>query len=578
MARERADVLVIGGGPAGSTVAGLVRRMNPDRRVVLFERAPFPRHHVGESTLPEMNVVLKKLGVLRKIEQAGFVKKTGITYRWEHDRPLFSESFQTGVLSAMASGDALPDHSWQVERARYDALLLEHARELGVEVHQPARVERALLDGERVCGLEVGEGAATTEWSSDVVVDCSGQARLMSRWLSMAPQSHPLGDLAIYRYYDGFEWNAELVGELERSKIFFSASRAGWVWFIPLSATRVSVGLVTRAAFLESHAPQGLLERELFEVPELAAMLKRARPCSAPGEDGAPARTHTVADWSYSHAVTAGPGWFLAGDAAAFIDPILSSGILLAHHSGLSVANAINTLWRHPEIAPADLFAGYSSFYAQLYGGFLEMARWWYQRRKVAGIDEWLELAAKLGASARGARQLESTKPASFMTFAAGFLTDFRFVNLGVGYGDRGLQVMVDQLGGDKDAVTREVLDRRARPRSLVSGAAVEAYLTTDVDSDRWWRLPELVLQGSFGERRYRPPVPMADREGGAVSRTLKLVEAVLAACDGQRDVDAVVRQARDRLGAAGSRENQQLANLVLSDLRLLGAVEMTPA
>ncbi len=578
MATERADVIVIGGGPAGSTAAGFIRLANPERRVVLFEREPFPRHHVGESTLPEMNAVLHKLGVLPKIQAAGFVKKTGITYKWQHDQPLFSELFATGVLSAMEQGRAaLADCAFQVERSRYDAILLEHARSLGVEVVQPGRVEGVIVEGGRVTGVRASRGGGpVSEWSADAVVDASGQARLLSRWLKLLPSAHPLGDLAIFRYYAGFTWEEELVGRPEGSKIFFAACPAGWIWFIPLSAERVSVGLVTRAPFLERMTAPELFEREVAAVPELERLLRGARTTSAPGEDGAAPRTHTITDWSYSHPVAAGPGWFLAGDAAAFIDPILSSGILLAHHSGLSCANAISTLWRHPELPAEELHAGYSAYYAQLYGGFLAMAQWWYQRRKVSGIDEWHALAARLGDSARGARALNHGGASSFMTFAAGFLTDFRFVNLGVGYGDRGLQIMADQQpGGAGQQVARELLDRSALPRSQVKSASVESYWSTDVESERWWRLPEVRLQCEATERRYRPPVPLAEREERGIQRTLSLVSHVIAACDGRRSVDDVVRYARDRLGAQQASENQQLANLILTDLVLLGAVTL---
>ncbi|MDC3960143.1 NAD(P)/FAD-dependent oxidoreductase [Polyangium jinanense] len=580
MSRESADVLVIGGGPAGTTAATMLKRTNPDRRVVLFERTPFPRHHVGESTLPDMNPILRRLGVLRTIDAAGFVRKRGITYKWAHDKPVFSEVFSTGVLDSLVrdGGEGLPDYAWQIDRSRYDHILLEHARAQGVEIRQPASVDSVLREGDRVTGLRVSHEGTETTWESHFVVDASGQARVLSRWLGLSKDVHALGDLAIYRYYEGFRWREDLIGAEDRSKIFFSATPAGWMWFIPLSSRLVSVGLVTRRPFLQSHEPSALFDRELATVPEMQDMLAEAAQTSAPGETEPP-RTHTIADWSYSHANPAGPGWYLAGDAAAFVDPILSSGILLAHHSGLSVSNAINTEWHHPDISVEDLHAGYATFYRDLYGGFLAMARWWYHRRGVAGIDEWLRTAAELGSSARGAREINRDDVSAFMTFAAGFLTDFRFVHLGCAFGDRGLAISLDGLENRSaagDPLRRELLDRSLRPHSRVERAEVSAYVATDVDSDRFWRLPELRFFGAFGERVYRPPVPLEGREERGIQRTLQIVERTLSSCNGERTVDDVVRRVRDSFDRKDAEAIQKLANLVLSDLRLLDAVTLS--
>ena len=138
-----ADAIVIGGGPAGCTTAILLRKYNPSARIVLFEREKFPRHHVGESTLPDANAVLHKLGVIDALNRQGFPLKCGLTYKWRDDRPIFTDLFATGIhpeLQNRLYPRGIPDHSWQVDRGRYDAILLERAREVGVEVHEETTV------------------------------------------------------------------------------------------------------------------------------------------------------------------------------------------------------------------------------------------------------------------------------------------------------------------------------------------------------------------------------------------------------------------------------------------------------
>src|SRR5579862_9751228 len=134
---DSVDAVIAGGGPAGTTTAILLKQYNPSARIALFEKEKFPRHHVGESTLPDANAVLQKLGVIDTLNRAGFPIKCGLTYKWRHDRPIFSDVFSAGVhanLQERLYPTGLPDHAWQVDRGRYDAILLNRAREVGVEV------------------------------------------------------------------------------------------------------------------------------------------------------------------------------------------------------------------------------------------------------------------------------------------------------------------------------------------------------------------------------------------------------------------------------------------------------------
>jgi flavin-dependent dehydrogenase len=512
------------------------------------------------------------MGALSKVDAAGFIRKRGVTYKWAKDKPIFSEVFSNGVLDALAgTAGHVPDYSFQVDRSRYDKILLDHARENGVEVLEETRVVGVQRDGDRVTGVDIQTGGAASTLRSRFVVDCSGQSRILSRSLGLDRQAHALGDLAIFRYYRGFRWNQVLIGSTRASRIFFQASRAGWMWFIPISEDLVSVGLVTRREFLGDGDPAALFDAEVTTLEEIRDMLEGATIARAPGEpdgpDGEP-RTHVITDWSYSHDKPAGPGYYLAGDAAAFVDPVLSSGVLLAHQSAVSVANAIATEWNHPDIEPAELHAAYAEFYADLYGGFLRMAKWWYVRRDVAGIDEWLKLARELGHSAIGSREVSVDDSSSFMTFAAGFLTDYRFVNIGCGFGDKGLADTVEGIDGTGARGLRlDLPDRSIRLRRTFDRVDISPYLATDIGSNRWWRLPNIRFFGAGGDQTYRPPIQAQESSKNWVLLCIRAIEWLLKSCDGKTTIEQAVAQTRSRFPAEHAAEIQRLCDLVLAGL-----------
>ena len=399
---ECADAVVIGGGPAGCTTAILLKRYNPSARIVLFEKDKFPRHHVGESTLPDANAVLHKLGVIDALNRAGFPIKCGLTYKWRHNRPIFTDLFSKGVhpnLQDRLYPKGIPDHSWQVDRGRYDLVLLERAREVGVEVYDETRVvgvlpgeggDRTEADKDRVFGVRFspnGEAKVRT-LSARHTIDASGQGRKFSGWLGIKTEKFPLGDTALYRYYKGFTWNEALIGSFYDGKIFFASVPRGWLWFIPLSQDTVSVGLVTRKNFLRNVTTDQAFEEELVQAVEIRDMLAGATWVSHAYTPDPPA-TYVIQEWTYQNERLAGPGWYLVGDAAAFVDPILSSGLNLAHNCALLAANAINTEWNHPDVPARAVQEGYQALYGEIYASFLSMATWWYQRRDTDQLSDW---------------------------------------------------------------------------------------------------------------------------------------------------------------------------------------------
>jgi clorobiocin biosynthesis protein Clo-hal len=535
MQSENVDVVVIGGGPAGCTAATLIKKARPSDRVLLCERVPFPRHHVGESLLPDSNPVLSKMGALQKVDAAGFQRKGGISFKWRTDKPIFSEWFLTGVndlLRVDPGGARIIDHTWQVDRSRYDALLLAHAAERGVEVLQPASVIEVRRDGDRVTGVVIEHEGARRAVASKFVIDCSGQSRLLGRSFGLRIIEHDLGDLAIHRYYDGTGWSPEILGDKALSKIFFAASPAGWVWYIPLSTRLVSIGVVTRKELLAGRDVDEVFEEQLATVPEMTAMLGAATWVAPPCEPGTPPRTFVVSNWSYAHERSAGPGWYLAGDAAAFVDPVLSSGVTLAHHAGMWAANAVNTECSHPDVDPAALRAAYSRIYEDARAGFGVMAKWWYDHRQTA-TDDWWKQAANLmkDRGARGAEGMDDVT--AFMHLVAGYLTDFRFTHIGVGFGTAGMSVVVGGMSGSevRRAAWGEV-DPSRRMKRAWDRLECDWYLGTLVESDRWWKLPMLRFHQGDTAQVYRPRVHCKPTGEPDLEAGLRALEEIFAACE----------------------------------------------
>lgn len=568
------DVVVLGAGPAGNTVATLLKREAPELRVALVERESFPRHHIGESTLPSMNPILAKMGALEKIDAQGFLRKCGINYQWRRGK-IFGEEFSQGKKEGAT--EEIPDFCWQVERSRYDAVLLEHSRSVGVEVLQGSASEVHAISGTAmpptVRGLTVSTADGPVTFESRFVVDCTGQSRFLARKLGLPQEGHNLGDLALYRYYEGFRWNPALTGLTDLSKIYICAVPAGWFWFIPLSQTLVSCGLVTRKEFLRGRKPAELYDEQLANAPELLESLAEATLVAAPNTEGPP-KTSAINDWSSSVTPVAGPGWYLAGDAAAFIDPILSSGIMLAHQAGMLAANAVLTELRHPEIEAHELHAHYDAFYRDLREGFVAMAQWWYEN-KAGGIEDWWKTVKSVAGDARGAVALSDRE--TFVKLLSGYLADFRFVNVGAGgFGREGISDCYEGVTGDAVASefrTPQLENRELLLRRTVQIQETEWYLATDVDANRWRRLPVFHLQADEETLRYRPPVHQEEQEEDRLQQLVALIHAILDEADGKTSIEQVIRSARRRCGEMSDHWLEQKVNHTVVDLLALGAL-----
>ena len=359
-------IVVIGGGPAGSCVSALLARRGYP--VVLLERERFPRDHVGESLLPASIPILADLGVLERVQQAGFVLKRGATMIWGVDREPWSWYF--------SETNASNPHSYQVWRPEFDAILLENARQAGVDVREGCAATSVVFDD---APTAIAVQCAGETLSASYVVDASGQGGLLSRQLGLRQWDDFFRNLAVFAYYQG----GERLSAPDDGNILIESQPNGWMWNIPLRQGWSSVGAVVDAETgqegIRRLGVRGFLENQIAASPQTAAMLKHASLVSGP---------EIVRDWSYRCASLHGPGYILVGDAGCFIDPLFSSGVHLALTSGTLAAAAVASSLSDPTIA-GPVGQVYQQLYYKEYGHFRELARLFYSSNRTADSYFW---------------------------------------------------------------------------------------------------------------------------------------------------------------------------------------------
>jgi flavin-dependent dehydrogenase len=324
------DVAVIGGGPGGSTTAGFLARAG--LRVALFERETFPRLRVGESLLPAMLPVLDRLGARDVIEKHGFIVKHGATFH-DQESGLGSQFF-------FLEGKPWPPYSFQVPRAEFDMLLLDHARAQGVDVHQPASVESVVFDRDGVTLQSSHGGKGTTR--ARFLVDASGRDSFLASRTGRRERIANLGKVALFAHFRG----ATRFPGREEGSIRIYVFEDGWFWWIPFSGDVTSVGCVMHARTVRGR--EGSLDA-LFDD-----MVRGCREVAA-GLEGAERITpiHPVANFSYVNRPVVGDRFLCVGDTVAFVDPIFSGGVFIAMRSGELAAEAIVRAFREDRFEAA---------------------------------------------------------------------------------------------------------------------------------------------------------------------------------------------------------------------------------
>ena len=310
------DAIIIGGGPAGSTTGAYLARAG--LRVLIVEKERFPRFHIGESIMPVANAILQETGVWEKVERAGFVRKHGAEFHVANKSVLPRHvEFAKGLLPGV-------DYTYQVERAQFDQILLDHAAESGCEVRQETKASQVRTlgrDGYEVCLQPTrGSGEEPERTSGAFLIDASGRDALFPKPIPTAAANPDLAKrVAIYAHFEGVPRASGKAG----GNIVIIRHADGWAWLIPLSGDRVSVGVVVTTAALRGSKlkPEAMFWQVVGETPKLAQTLA-AVTVTGP--------FHVTADYNYRAQRFAASRMLLVGDAACFLDPMFSTGVFLA--------------------------------------------------------------------------------------------------------------------------------------------------------------------------------------------------------------------------------------------------------
>jgi flavin-dependent dehydrogenase len=335
---QTCDVLVIGGGPAGTTIAPILAEKG--YKVVLLEKARHPRFHIGESLLPANLPLFEKMGIADEVKAIGMEKWGAEFVSPSHDK--MSQCFHF----ADAWDKSMP-YAYQVKRAEFDTILIRNAEKKGVEVHEncKARAVDFLPDNSGANVLAEHDDGRQVEWKARFVVDASGRDTFLANRFQIKHRNPKHNSSAIYGHFSGAKRHE---GQAEGNITIFWFEH-GWFWFIPMQGDITSVGMVTWPYFMKTRGQRNIEQflRDGIELcPALAERLKMATLVN---------QVEATGNFSYVSERNHGANYLLLGDAYAFIDPVFSSGVLLAMNSGVIGAEAIDTCLRKPAEAAAAL-------------------------------------------------------------------------------------------------------------------------------------------------------------------------------------------------------------------------------
>jgi len=438
-------------------------------RVLLLEKEALPVYKIGESLLPAtIHGICGMLGITEELKKQNFVRKLGGTFRWGKNKEPWTFAF---AGSSRFQGPT--SYAYQVERIKFDAILLNNARRKGVEVLEKHRAEDVIVDGGRVSGVKVVDNAGNTKIiRSRYVIDASGHTSTISRHAGQRIFSNFFRNIAVFAYFK----NGKRLPAPSSGNIFCAAFDKGWFWYIPLSETLTSVGAVIGqeySSLLHQGHEAALLEL-IASCEPIRNLLSAATRCpNAPYNE-----IRVRKDYSYCNSNFWKPGLVLVGDAACFVDPVFSSGVHLATYSGLLAARSINTSLRG-HVSESIAFAEFETRYRREYKCFYDFLTAFYE------LDHDLE---SYYWTAR--KQMSAEEPG-----------DYAFLNL-VGGDASGELLHNVQRGSNKRAEISKLLFPAA------SGASADMYVESGHHTSErkgfWNELTyegfQLQLRGALGD------------------------------------------------------------------------------
>jgi flavin-dependent dehydrogenase len=351
---ERWDVLIIGAGPAGSAAATILA--GHGHRVLVLERERFPRYHIGESMIPFTNLPLERLGLTDVLQRSAFVRKLSVQFVQPNGRASQPFYFFTRYGTDVAQ-------TWQVLRSEFDQIVCDRAKAAGAEVREETEVLSLLKEADRVAGVRVRDAEGVErDLRASMTLDCTGKesfAAVRNGWRLKDPM---LNKVAVWTYYEGAMRDEGI--DAGATTVAFVPEK-GWFWYIPQHGNRVSVGVVAEGKYLTREGvrdAKSIFEREIGQNKWIEAHL-------APGRQVGP--HYLTSEYSFHSRHCGSEGLLLVGDAFCFLDPVFSSGLMLALKSGVMAGDAV-----HEALLAADLDPGrFASYASQLRQGIENMRR-----------------------------------------------------------------------------------------------------------------------------------------------------------------------------------------------------------
>jgi 1H-pyrrole-2-carbonyl-[peptidyl-carrier protein] chlorinase len=330
------DVIIIGGGPAGSALGCYLSMMGINNLII--EGAIFPRAHVGESMVTSSTRVLKEIGMLPIMEREGFVRKYGASWHAPKGKEFaieFGEFPQEGIDQ---------DYTYHVDRSKFDQLLLKRAEELGSKIYQGVRVQKILFEDDWARGVRVKIGDSEVDLSCKVVVDASGRSTILGNQLKLKQKDPIFDQYAVHAWFKHVDRGSGPTADFIH--VYFLPVERGWVWQIPINDEITSVGVVAeRDVFREAKLDlEGYFAKYTQTNPDLARAMQPAVRINEFKAEG---------DYSYCMEKFVGNGYILIGDAARFVDPIFSSGVSIALYGAKYSATQIRQAFETGDFSAA---------------------------------------------------------------------------------------------------------------------------------------------------------------------------------------------------------------------------------